>query len=300
MSQVRFRGVYTALVTPFHDDGSLDLESYRALIEEQIEAGVTGLVPCGTTGEASTLTVEEHLQVVKTCVEQVKGRVPVVAGAGNNSTDRAIELHKSVKELGVDGALHVTPWYNKPTQEGLYRHYRAIAESASLPIVLYNVPGRTGADLLPATVERLARDVKDIVAIKEATGSTQRSEEILRRLDGVRDDFAVLSGEDTHILTLLAQGGHGVISVISHLCAKDLADMLKAWEARDVEEAARLSRKVSPLQPTLFFRSNPIPVKTALALRGKMKEVFRLPLCPLSDAVKAELQESLSNAGLCA
>lgn len=297
MSQVRFRGVYTALVTPFHDDGSLDLESYRALIEEQIEAGVTGLVPCGTTGEASTLTVEEHLQVVKTCVEQVKGRVPVVAGAGNNSTDRAIELHKSVKELGVDGALHVTPWYNKPTQEGLYRHYRAIAESASLPIVLYNVPGRTGADLLPATVERLARDVKDIVAIKEATGSTQRSEEILYRLDGVRDDFAVLSGEDAHILTLLAQGGHGVISVISHLCAKDLADMLKAWEARDVEEAARLSRKVSPLQPTLFFRSNPIPVKTALALRGKMKEVFRLPLCPLSDAEKAELQERLSKAG---
>src|SRR5690606_24880868 len=173
-------------------------------------AGVTGLVPCGTTGEAATLTVEEHLTVVKTCVEQVKGRVPVVAGAGNNSTDRAIELHKSVKELGVDGALHVTPWYNKPTQEGLYRHFRAIAASASLPVVLYNVPGRTGVDLLPATVERLAREVKDVVAIKEATGSTQRSEEILRRLDGVRDDFAVLSGEDTHILTLLAQGGHGV------------------------------------------------------------------------------------------
>lgn len=297
MTSVRFRGVYTALVTPFHDDGSLDLEAYRALIEEQIEAGVTGLVPCGTTGEAATLTVEEHLTVVKTCVEQVKGRVPVVAGAGNNSTDRAIELHKSVKELGVDGALHVTPWYNKPTQEGLYRHFRAIAASASLPVVLYNVPGRTGVDLLPATVERLAREVKDVVAIKEATGSTQRSEEILRRLDGVRDDFAVLSGEDTHILTLLAQGGHGVISVISHLCAKDLAAMLKAWDAKDTAEAARLSRKVSPLQPALFFRANPIPVKTALAMRGKMKEVFRLPLCPLDDAEKAELKDRLQKAG---
>lgn len=297
MSQVRFRGVFTALVTPFHDDGSLDLESYRALIEEQIADGVSGLVPCGTTGEASTMTVEEHLTVVKTCVEQVKGRVPVIAGAGNNSTERAVELHKRVKELGVDGALHVTPWYNKPTQEGLYRHFRAIADAASLPIVLYNVPGRTGVDLLPATVERLARDVKDVVAIKEATGSTQRSEEILYRLDGVRDDFAVLSGEDSHILTLLAQGGHGVISVISHLCARDLAAMLRAWDARDVEEAARLSRKVSPLQPALFFRSNPIPVKTALAMRGKMKEVFRLPLCPLNDAEKAELSERLTKAG---
>lgn len=297
MSQVRFRGVFTALVTPFHDDGSLDLESYRALIEEQIADGVSGLVPCGTTGEASTMTVEEHLTVVKTCVEQVKGRVPVIAGAGNNSTERAVELHKRVKELGVDGALHVTPWYNKPTQEGLYRHFRAIADAASLPIMLYNVPGRTGVDLLPATVERLARDVKDVVAIKEATGSTQRSEEILYRLDGVRDDFAVLSGEDSHILTLLAQGGHGVISVISHLCARDLAAMLRAWDARDVEEAARLSRKVSPLQPALFFRSNPIPVKTALAMRGKMKEVFRLPLCPLNDAEKAELSERLTKAG---
>lgn len=297
MTSVRFRGVYTALVTPFHDDGSLDLESYRALIEEQIADGVTGLVPCGTTGEAATLTVEEHLTVVKTCVEQVKGRVPIVAGAGNNSTDRAIELHRSVKELGVDGALHVTPWYNKPTQEGLYRHFRAISASASLPVVLYNVPGRTGVDLLPATVERLARDVKDVVAIKEATGSTQRSEELLKRLDGVRDDFAVLSGEDSHVLTLLAQGGHGVISVISHLCAKDLAAMLKAWDARDTAEAARLSRKVSPLQPALFFRANPIPVKTALAMRGKMKEVFRLPLCPLDDAEKAELKDRLQKAG---
>lgn len=297
MSTPRFTGVYTALVTPFHEDGSLDLEAYRALIEEQIAAGIQGLVPCGTTGEAATLSPEEHLTVVRTCVEQVKGRVPVVAGAGANATARAVEMHRQVKELGVDGALHVTPWYNKPTQEGLYRHFRALADAASLPIVLYNVPGRTGVDLLPETVLRLARDCGDVVAIKEATGSAARAQDVLTLLHDVRPDFSVLSGEDTFILPLLGMGGHGVISVISHLCARDLVDMKAAFDKGDLKAAQALARKVSPLQPALFFRANPIPVKTALALAGKMKDVFRLPLCPLSDAEKAELKKRLSEAG---
>lgn len=297
MSAPRFTGVYTALVTPFSDDGSLDLEAYRALIEEQIEAGVHGLVPCGTTGEAATLSVEEHLTVVRTCVEQVKGRVPVIAGAGANATARAIEMHKQVRELGVDGALHVTPWYNKPTQEGLYRHFRALADTGELPIVLYNVPGRTGADLLPETVLRLAQDCPNIVSVKEATGSAARAQDILTLVHDARADFSVLSGEDSFILPLLGMGGHGVISVISHLCAKDLVDMKAAFDQGDLEKAQALARKVSPLQPALFFRSNPIPVKTAMALQGKMKEVFRLPLCPLSDADKAELRRRLADAG---
>jgi 4-hydroxy-tetrahydrodipicolinate synthase len=297
MSSPRFTGVFTALVTPFNDDGSLDMESYRALIDEQVDAGIHGLVPCGTTGEAATLSVEEHLTVVKTCVEQVNGRVPVVAGAGNNATHRAIELHRQVAELGVDGALHVTPWYNKPTQEGLYRHFRAVAESASVPVMLYNVPGRTSVDLLPDTVVRLATDCPDIVAIKEATGSVARTQELLIKLDGLRDDFSVMSGEDTHILTLLAQGGHGVTSVISHLCAKELVEMVDAFTAGRNDDAARLSRKVSALQPVLFFRTSPLPVKTALASRGKVKEVLRMPLCPLNDEEKVELARRLQDVG---
>jgi 4-hydroxy-tetrahydrodipicolinate synthase len=297
MSTPLFTGVYTALVTPFDNAGALDLAAYRRLIDEQIEAGVSGLVPCGTTGEAATLTTAEHLEVVRTCVAQAKGRVLVLAGAGNNATAAAVELHKQVQELGVDGALHVTPWYNKPTQEGLYRHFRAVADAAPLPVVLYNVPGRTGVDLLPETLERLARDCSTIVGVKEATGSVARSEEVLARVERVRSDFSVLSGEDSHILTLLAQGGHGVISVISHVCAQDLVAMFAAWHAGKIPEAQRLSRKLSALQPILFFRANPIPVKSALVARGLMRESFRLPLCPLSHDDKVELQARLEQAG---
>jgi 4-hydroxy-tetrahydrodipicolinate synthase len=290
----RFTGVMTALVTPFHDDGSLDLDSYRALIKQQLDAGVTGLVPCGTTGEASTMTQEEHLLVVKTCKEAVAGKVPVIAGAGANDTKKAIEMQQKVAALGVDGTLQVTPWYNKPTQEGLYRHFRAIAESTpSTSIVLYNVPGRTGVDMLPETIIRLARDVKNIVAVKEATGSIQRAQEILNKLHGVRDDFTILSGDDGFILGLLAIGGHGVISVTSHLCAKELVQMTKAFHDGKHADAQALSRKTSPLVNALFFRTSPIPVKTALAWKGMMKPNFRAPLCPLDDNENAQLKKML-------
>lgn len=297
MSEPRFTGVMTALVTPFHDDGHPDLEAYKGLIDQQLEAGVHGLVPCGTTGEAATMTRDEQLAVIKTCVERVAGRVPVIAGAGDNATARAVDMHKRIADVGVDGSLQVTPWYNKPTQEGLFRHFEAVAASDPLPIVLYNVPGRTGVDLLPETVIRLAKACPSIVAIKEATGSCQRSQDLLCRLDGVRDDFTILSGDDGHILSLVAQGGHGVISVISHVCARDLVDMIAAFHAGDHDEAQRLSRKVSPLQAILFFRANPIPVKTAVAWRGLCTDAVRLPLSPLNNDDKNELRAGLEQAG---
>lgn len=295
LPEPRFTGVFTALVTPFHDDGTLDLVAYRALVKAQLDAGVAGLVPCGTTGEASTLTPEEHVEVVTACKDEVAGRVPVVAGAGSNDTRRAVELHRRMHSLGVDGALHVTPWYNKPTQEGLYRHFRAVADAAPLPVVLYNVPGRTGVDLLPETVVRLARECPSIVAVKEATGSIQRAQDILNRLEGVRSDFAVLSGDDGLILGLLAIGGHGVISVTSHLCARELSAMVSAFRAGRIAEAQALSRRTSPLANILFFRSNPIPVKTALALQGALgvRENFRAPLCPLDEGERAQLRKML-------
>lgn len=295
MTKPRFAGVYTALVTPFLEDGSLDLDAYRRLIRSQLDAGVSGLVPCGTTGEASTLSVEEHLQVVEACKREVAGRVPVVAGAGANDTKKAIEMHKRVHALGVDGALHVTPWYNKPTQEGLYRHFRAVAESAPLPVVLYNVPGRTGVDLLPDTIIRLARECPTIVAVKEATGSIQRAQEILNKLHGVREDFSVLSGDDGLILGLLAIGGHGVISVTSHVCCAELAQMVRAFHDGKLDQAQALSRRTSPLAQILFFRANPIPAKTALALQGRLgiRANFRLPMCPLDDGELNQLRKML-------
>ncbi len=306
------RGVWTALVTPFHEDGSVDTDALRALVDEQIGMGVTGLVPCGTTGETATMTREEQDVVITTTLDEVKGRVPVVAGAGANDTAQAIKNHLHVQKLRagdftVDGALHVTPWYNKPTQDGLYAHFMAIADSSALPIVLYNVPGRTGVDLLPDTIARLvagdSEQSKRFVGIKEATGSIQRTQEVINALHGVgkENHVAVLSGDDGNILSLLALGGDGVISVTSHLVGKELADMVRAFDKGDLSLAQALSRKTSPLSSILFFRSNPIPVKTALALRGqaggKIHARFRLPICPLDDKDTAELARRLEHAG---
>lgn len=300
------RGIWTALVTPFAADGSVDVDALTALVEEQVAAGVHGLVPCGTTGETATLSEAEQDLVITTTLQVVAGRVPVVAGAGANDTKKAIENHRRVAALRagsykISGALHVTPWYNKPTQEGLYRHFRAVAESADLPVIAYNVPGRTGVDLLPETMIRLAKDERKIVAIKEATGSVQRSQDLLNRLHGVRDDFSVFSGDDGHILSLLALGGDGVISVTSHLCAKELVQMVAAFDKGDLNTAQALSRKTSPLSVTMFFRSNPIPVKTALGLlgraQGKVAPRFRLPLCPLDDGELSQLKKMLAADG---
>lgn len=299
-NQPRFVGVMTAIITPFTPDGAVDYDGVRKVVEDQIEQGVHGLISCGTTGEAATLDAEERVRVIQATLEQVKGRVPVIAGAGHNDTRVARDLQRQVKELGADGSLQVTPWYNKPSQEGLYRHFRAVTEAASLPTVLYNVPGRCSVDLLAPTVARLAFDDKDIVAVKEATGSIARAQDILCRTAEKRPDFAVLSGEDSFILGLLGIGGHGVISVISHLCGRDLVDMVEAFEKGDHAKAAALSRKVSPLQPALFFRPNPVPVKAALAmtrLKGEISDHVRLPLVTLDDKERAELEQSLREAG---
>ncbi len=296
----KWRGIWTALVTPFNEDGSVDVKALEGLVADQVDAGLHGLVPCGTTGETATLSEAEQDLVITTTLSVVKGRIPVVAGAGANDTKKAIENHKRVAALSsgsykVSGALHVTPWYNKPTQEGLYRHFRAVADSAELPIIIYNVPGRTGVDLLPETLIRLAKDEKKFVGVKEATGSVQRSQDILNKLAGVRDDFSVLSGDDGHILSLLAIGGDGVISVTSHLCARELVQMVKAFDEGDLKKAQALSRKTSPLSVTMFFRANPIPVKTALAITGrgggKITARFRLPMCPLDDGELAQLKK---------
>jgi 4-hydroxy-tetrahydrodipicolinate synthase len=312
LTKASLRGVWTALITPFAVDGSVDTNALRALIREQLAAGVTGLVPCGTTGETATLSLAEQDLVITTTLDEVKGRVHVVAGAGANDTRTAVANHLRVGALRagdytVDGALHVTPWYNKPTQDGLFAHFMAVADSSPLPIILYNVPGRTGVDLLPETVVRLvqadlARDARRFVAIKEATGSVQRSQDLINALHAIGgQDLAILSGDDGHILSLLAIGGDGVISVTSHVCARELALMVKAFDAGDLAAAQALSRKTSPLANHLFFRSNPIPVKTALALRGQaggtIAARFRLPLCPLSDAETAELQKRLLQSG---
>lgn len=310
LDKAALRGVWTALVTPFTSDGAVDTAALRALIREQLDAGVTGLVPCGTTGETATLSVEEQDLVITTTLDEVKGRVPVVAGAGANDTAAAIKNHHRVGSLRsgdytVDGALHVTPWYNKPTQDGLYAHFMAVAESSALPIILYNVPGRTGVDLLPETVLRLVDQDSEasrrFVGLKEATGSVQRSQELLNALHAAGRELALLSGDDGHILSLLALGGDGVISVTSHVCARDLVLMVKAFDRGELSVAQALSRKTSPLSSILFFRSNPIPVKTALALRGQcggaIAARFRLPLVPLSDKETHELQNRLQQAG---
>jgi len=296
----RFEGVYTAVVTPFHADGAIDLDGYRALLEDQIAGGVTGIVTCGTTGEASTMSREERAKVIKATVEIVNGRVPVIAGAGSNDTKVAVEQQAEVKALGADASLQVTPWYNKPTQEGLYRHFATVVEKSPLPTILYNVPGRTSVDMLPDTVVRLAKGNEHIVAVKEATGSIQRAQDILCKTATELPGFTVLSGDDGFILGLIAIGGHGVISVTSHLCVADLVAMIAAQRAGDHARAQALSRKTHPLANALFFRANPIPVKAALAmtrLKGKMHDHVRLPLVPLDDKDRAELMGMLARAG---
>lgn len=279
-----FKGSIVAIVTPF-TNGAVDVEKLRELVEFQIEGGTDAIVPCGTTGEASTLDYDEHLLVVKTVVEQVKKRVPVIAGTGSNATAEAIELTTLAKEAGVDGCLLVTPYYNKPTQEGLYRHYKAVAEAVAIPQILYNVPGRTGVNLLPETVARLA-PISNIVAIKEATGSLQQASEVLS-LCG--DQIDVLSGDDFITFPMMACGAKGVISVLANIMPKAVGDLTDAYFAGDLATARKLHLDTLKISNAMFIESNPVPVKTALGLMGKCSDEVRLPLCPMSEANKAKL-----------
>lgn len=279
-----FKGSIVAIVTPFKN-GKIDEEGLRELVEFQIENGTDGIVPCGTTGEASTLDYEEHDRVIEIVVQQTKKRVPVIAGTGSNSTAEAIEITEHAKRAGADGALLVTPYYNKPTQEGLYRHYKTIAEEVALPQVLYNVPGRTGVNMLPSTVARLA-EIPNIVGIKEATGSLQQASEILS-LCG--DKIDVLSGDDFVTFPLMACGGVGVISVTANIMPKEIASMIDAFTSGDLEKARQCHLRLLKINNAMFIETNPAPVKTALALMGKCDDEMRLPLAPMSEANRNKL-----------
>jgi 4-hydroxy-tetrahydrodipicolinate synthase len=280
-----FKGSIVAIVTPFNKEGLVDFEKLRELVDFQIENGTDAIVPCGTTGEASTLDYDEHLAVIRTVVEEAAGRVPVIAGTGSNCTAEAIEITRKAKDLGADGALLVAPYYNKPTQEGLYRHYMAVADAVALPQVLYNVPGRTGVNLLPETVARLAAHAS-IVAIKEASGSLQQVSEIIS-LCG--DNIDVLSGDDFITFPMMACGAKGVISVLANIMPGTVADLVDAFFAGDFEKARLLHLDTLKIGSAMFIEGSPVPVKTALELMGKASEYVRLPLCPLEDANKARL-----------
>ena len=288
-----FKGTIVAIVTPFKD-GKVDEEAYRQLIEFQIENGTSAIVPCGTTGESATLNVEEHARVIDIAVEAVNKRVPVIAGTGGNSTSEAIELTEHAKEVGADATLQVTPYYNKPTQEGLYQHFKAIAKGVPLPQVLYNVPSRTSVNMLPETVARLA-ELSEVVAIKEASGDLGQMADIVR-LAG--DKITLLSGDDNLTLPVLSVGGTGVVSVAANIVPRDTADLVKAWEEGRIDEAKGLFFKLLPLCQAMFFETNPIPVKTSLALMGKIQDEMRLPLYPMAPANLERLKKALSEYGL--
>ncbi|MBK8481423.1 MAG: 4-hydroxy-tetrahydrodipicolinate synthase [Proteobacteria bacterium] len=291
-----FRGAITALVTPMRG-GQLDLDGLRALVELQITEGIDGLVACGTTGETPTLDVNEQALVIRTVVEQTKRRVPVLAGAGANATAQAIALSRAAAECGADGLLHVTPYYNKPTQAGLLAHFRALSVASSLPIVLYNVPGRTGCDLLPETVAELAQHER-IVGLKEASGSIVRGQQVIAACQRVRKDFSVLSGDDPLALALTAVGGQGVISVISNVAPKLMAQLVRLASESQIAEARAIHYRLLRLMELLFCESNPIPIKAAVALLGFGANELRLPLLPLSGAKLEELSAELKRLGI--
>jgi 4-hydroxy-tetrahydrodipicolinate synthase len=289
-----FEGCFVAIVTPFKDDESLDEAKLKELIEFQIAEGTHGIVPCGTTGESPTLTHEEHDRVVDATVETVNGRVPVIAGSGSNSTAEALRLTKHAKAAGADGALVITPYYNKPTQNGLYAHFMKIADSVDIPIIIYNVPGRTGTDILPETLAKLAAH-PNIVGLKEATGQLSRASATVKMCG---EDFIVLSGDDVNTLPILAVGGKGVISVVANVAPADVAGMCNAFKAGNIELARKLHYKTLGLAVDLFIETNPIPVKTALMLMGRINGKMRLPLAPMASNNLQKLRQTLKESGL--
>jgi len=289
-----FTGCGTALVTPFRRDQSLDEETLRKLIRRQIDAGIDFLVPCGTTGESPTLTRFEHLRVVEIAVEESGGKVPVLAGAGGYNTQEVIELAKEIEEREADGILSVTPYYNKPTQEGLYQHYRAIASATRLPIVVYSVQGRTGVNVEPATLARLAQ-IENIVAVKEASGNIAQMANVIHE---VPPDFTVLSGDDAITIPLMALGGRGVISVVSNEIPGPMTQLAQACLRGDYETARTIQARYLALMNVNFIESNPIPVKTAMGLMGLLDPVYRLPMCPPSDTSLAKIEKVLEAVGL--
>jgi 4-hydroxy-tetrahydrodipicolinate synthase len=288
-----FKGAITALVTPFKN-GQVDEKALRDLIEFQIDAGIDGLVPCGTTGESPTLSHDEHDRVIEITIEAAKKRVPVIAGTGSNSTAEALRLTKHAYDAGADGALIACPYYNKPTQEGLYQHYELIARTVPIPIIPYNIPGRTGINMSPELVARLAK-ISNIVGIKEASGSLKQMNDVV---DLCGPEFDVLSGDDGFTLPLMAIGGKGIISVTSNIVPADMAALVDAVEDGHMTQARALHQKMSPLFDVLFIEVNPTPVKAALALMGKIEYEYRLPLCKMAQPNYEKLKKVMENYGL--
>ncbi len=295
VEDIMFRGTYTALVTPF-SGGQIDEAALRRLIDEQVAAGVDGIVPCGSTGESATLSHQEHERVIKISVEQAAGATKVIAGTGSNNTSEACRLTRAAADAGADGALLISPYYNKPTQHGHVAHYKAVAESAGLPLIVYNIPGRTGVNITPETLAELAC-IPGIVGVKEASGSV---DQWLRIFQLCPADFCVLSGDDAVTLPLMAMGGHGVIGVVSNLVPQRLRALVDTCAAGDYAEARKIHYRLLPLIQALFLETNPIGIKAALAMTGRIQDELRLPLTPLSAAPRQALRNVLMAQGLVA
>ena len=288
-----FQGSICALITPFRD-GQLDEQAYADLVEWQIQEGTEGLVPCGTTGESPTLSHAEHQRIVEICIEVTAGRVPVIAGSGSNSTEEAIMLTRHAKDVGADGALVVTPYYNKPTQEGLFQHFKALNDSVNIPIVIYNIPSRSVIDMSVSTMAKLAT-LPNIVGVKDATNDVSRAT-LQKRATG--DEFVQLSGEDGTQLGFLAQGGHGCISVTANVAPRFMAEFHNAWREGKIADAQRLNEKLMPLHKDLFCETNPAPVKYGVSLLGKCAEAVRLPVCTIGNESKAKVKAAMQAAEL--
>ncbi len=295
MRRILFRGTGVALITPFKKDGSVDEQKIRELVEFQISNGTEAILPVGTTGESATLSHAEHQHVMEVVLDQANKRVPVIVGAGSNSTREAISLTVHAKSIGADGVLSVAPYYNKPTQEGFFRHYSAIAEAVDMPIIVYNVPGRTGSNIAAETTVRMAEEIPNVYAVKEASGNIPQMMEILRNRP---EDFAVYSGDDQLALALVTLGGDGIISVVANEVPKLFSDMIRYALAGNLANARELHYKLLPLMNANFIESNPIPVKAALAMMGIIEEVYRLPLVPPTDSTRAKLKKILNELEL--
>ena len=290
-----FEGVFTALVTPFRqDDGSVDEAALRELVERQVAAGVDGVVPCGSTGEAATLSHAEHRRVVEVVVQAARGRVQVIAGTGSNSTSEAVELTRHAKEAGADGALLISPYYNKPSQQGIVEHYAEIGRRCGFPLLAYNIPGRTASNILPRTMARLA-EIEQVVGVKEACGDVHQ---VSQAIAACGEGFTFLSGDDALTLPLLAVGGHGVITTVGNLVPAEMAELVRAFRSGDVERARSLHYRMLPLIDALFCETNPIPVKAAVAMQGLISERIRLPLTPFSGENRERLRMLMKELGL--
>lgn len=288
-----FSGSFTAIVTPLKNN-KVDFDAYKKIIDMQIEAGITGIVPCGSTGESATLSHAEHDEVIQKAVEFSKGKLKVIAGTGSNSTAEAIRLSKHAQEVGCDGVLLVAPYYNKPTQKGLYLHYKEVANAINIPVVLYNIQGRSAVNIEPKTIAQLAKDCKNIVAVKEASGSLDQMSQIRM----LAPEMDLISGDDALTVPIMAIGGTGVISVLSNICPKVVADLVNAMLKKDLDKANEIAFKWLPLVKAMFIETNPIPVKAAMAMMGLCSDEMRLPMCSLSDEHKESLRKTLKSFNL--